>query len=228
MTSPFLPLLLMLSFSLTAASHTGYLVGGFSPMHQGDLRVAIESLEQIGLDEVILIPLSLDSGSEQLALPLSNEQRQALMTLIVKETKGIKVGESLSLQELLQSSHSHEIKHLILEADQIAKEGLPLALEVLLEGMNLILFSRKDQVWEESLLLSTLASSSTSLENYHPHQVGQILILQSPCFIHISPATLKEKIAKKEDLRGIFSDQQLHELSLIMDPSSGMGRESAL
>lgn len=193
---------------LTAKTSMGYMTGSFDPMHNGHLRVAIESLEQLGLDEVSLIPHAVSNSDPDFRMSLA--QRVDMMTIAIEGIDYLKVGKAVNILQVLAEDHPDEVMHLILGASEFAEYTRANTYADLLDHVNLVLFTWQDHVVDyDDKTLRFLEQNQVALTDYDAGRTGQVLIINSPCFIEISQSTFHEKMSKNEDLRGILSDRQL-------------------
>ncbi len=85
----------------------GILGGTFDPIHHGHLRLALEMLDGIGLDEVRLIPARQPPHRDQ---PVARaEDRRAMLEAAVKATPGL----SVDTRELARDGPSYTVDTLI-------------------------------------------------------------------------------------------------------------------
>lgn len=89
--------------AMSMARAIGLLGGTFDPVHQGHLSIANHALTMLGLDEVRLVPCH--RPPHRGTPTLTSEQRATLLSLAVKDHKGLAV----DTQELMREQASYTV-----------------------------------------------------------------------------------------------------------------------
>lgn len=200
------------------AQRIGLLGGTFNPVHVGHLRAALEVVEQLGLDELRLIPSARPPHRE--APQVSAEQRLAMVRLAVEGESRLRVDD----RELRRDRPSYSVETLESLREELGKDvqlimllgwdafcGLPgwHRWEALLELCHLLVLQRPDADLEApEALRNVLAARSVADPAALAGPSGQIsFIWQTP--LSVSATQIRQLLASGKSARYLVPDAVL-------------------
>lgn len=174
----------------------GVLGGTFDPIHIGHLRPAFEVQQQLGLDEIRLVPCHLTSHREQ--PERSSQMRSHLCKLAAAELPQFMVDE----RELRRDELSYT-------ADTLAElhAEYPEAHLHFLLGADSFDYFHQWHRWEEILEFATLVVMARPNNDFCPEALqlleeqGDRIVQAQTTELHISSTALRELMAAGQDPR---------------------------
>jgi nicotinate-nucleotide adenylyltransferase len=199
--------------SLHAKESIGILGGAFNPVHNAHLRMAIETLEQLILDEVWLMP-NYDPPFKR-GLKTSFKQRLTMVEFALDGLRKIKASDyekkfkgpsftSLTVSSL-SKEHPEKIFYFIVGMDAFSNFTTKWTdHKKILQSVNLVLINRPgykiDPASMEGRLLAEKQVDPTKLDR---ERVGQVVLI-SIHELEMSSTEIREKISQGLNVAGLM------------------------
>lgn len=193
----------------------GILGGTFDPVHCGHVRLAIEVLEQAGLDEVRLMP----AGAPRLRDPprASGAERRAWLEVAVGGIAGLVVDpreldgsgptRTVETLESLRAEHPDDAIALVLGMDAFARLDEWHRHEALLELAHLVVARRPGADGPERPAVRALAAAHaiTDARLLRAQPSGTIYLVEAP-LLDISATDVRARIAAGRSIHCLVPD----------------------
>lgn len=192
------------------AKPIGILGGTFDPVHHGHLRLALEVQQQVGLEQVYLVPLySPPHRSNAAATP---EQRLQMLDLATEGVTGLQVndieikrqGTSYSIDTVrdMRESFSRQSISLIMGMDAFSQLDTWRDWQKLTDYVHIIAVDRPGSRLEitSTAVADLYDRCAGQAADIHDSPAGRILLLQAP-MLDISSSRVRKLVAGKLDIQ---------------------------